>query len=110
MTRHQQIVLGGLLALLVIIVLFDRLVIERFGTRFLERLPEADRAVFKTRYRLLRRAIEAVIVFVGVIAVLFSFDQTKVGGPDGARVVRGARAWSLVSRPARRSRTSWPGS
>ncbi|MGH3075345.1 MAG: mechanosensitive ion channel family protein [Gaiellales bacterium] len=77
MTRHQQIVLGGLLALLVIIVLLDRLVFERFGMRFLERLPEADRAVFKTRYRLMRRAIEAVIIFVGVIAALFSFDQTK---------------------------------
>jgi small-conductance mechanosensitive channel len=76
-TRHQEIVLGGLVALLVAIVLLDRLVLERFGTRILDRLPEADRAVFKTRYRLLRRIIETVIVFIGVVAALFSFDQTK---------------------------------
>jgi small-conductance mechanosensitive channel len=76
-TRHQEIVLGALVVLLVGIVLLDRLVLERYGTRILDRLPEADRAVFKTRYRLLRRIIEAVVVFIGLVAVLFSFDQTR---------------------------------
>ena len=77
MTRHQQIVLVVLAVLFVTIVLVDRLVFERYMTRILARLPEADRAVFKTRYRLLRRAVEAMIVFVGVLAILFSFDQTR---------------------------------
>jgi small-conductance mechanosensitive channel len=76
-TRHQQIVLGALVVLLIAVVLIDRLVIERHLSRLLHRLPDADRAVFKTRYRLLRRALEAVIVFIGLIAVLFSFDQTR---------------------------------
>ena len=77
MTRHQQIVLVVLAVLFVTIVLVDRLVFERYMTRILARLPEADRAVFKTRYRLLRRAVEAMIVFVGALAILFSFDQTR---------------------------------
>ena len=77
MTRHQQIVLGALVVLLIAVVLIDRLVIEPHLSRLLKRLPDADRAVFKTRYRLLRRALEAVIVFIGIIAVLFSFDQTR---------------------------------
>ena len=77
MTRHQQIVLGALVVLFLAVVLIDRLVIERHLSRILKRLPEADRAVFKTRYRLLRRVLEALIVFIGVLAVLFSFDQTR---------------------------------
>ena len=77
MTRHQEFVLGGLVVLFVAIVLLDRFVLDRFGTRMLDRLPEADRAVFKTRYRLVRRIVLAVIVFIGVIAALFSFDQTR---------------------------------
>jgi small-conductance mechanosensitive channel len=76
-TRHQEIVLGALVVLLVAVVAFDRLVLERYGVRILDRLPEADRAVFATRYRLLRRIVEAVIVFIGLVAVLFSFDQTR---------------------------------
>ena len=77
MTRHQQIVIGGLVVLLVGIVLLDRLVLQRYAFRILNRLPDADRAVFKTRYRLLRRVLEAVIVFIGFVAALFSFDQTR---------------------------------
>jgi small-conductance mechanosensitive channel len=76
-TRHQEIVLGGLVALLVAIVVLDRLVFERFGSRILNRLPDADRAVYNTRYRQLRRIVEAVIVFIGLVAALFSFDQTR---------------------------------
>jgi small-conductance mechanosensitive channel len=76
-TRHQEFVLGGLVALLVVIVLLDRLVLEPLGTRILDRLPEADRAGFKTRYRLVRRVTEAVVVFIGLIAALFTFDQTR---------------------------------
>ena len=77
MTRHQQIVLVSLAVLFIAVVLIDRLVIERHLSRLLKRLPEADRAVFKTRYRLLRRVLEALIVFIGVLAVLFSYDQTR---------------------------------
>jgi len=76
-TRHQQIVLVSLAVLFIAVVLIDRLVIERHLSRLLKRLPEADRAVFKTRYRLLRRVLEALIVFIGVLAVLFSYDQTR---------------------------------
>jgi small-conductance mechanosensitive channel len=76
-TRHQEIVIGGLIVLLVVIVALDRLLLDRVGSRVLDRLPDADRAVFKTRYRLLRRIIEAVIVFIGLVAALFSFDQTR---------------------------------
>ena len=77
MTGHLEIVLGGLAALFVVIVLVDRFVFQRYMTRIVARLPEADRAAFKTRYRLLRRAVEAVIVFIGLLAILFSFDQTR---------------------------------
>ena len=77
MTGHLEIVLGGLVALFVVIVVVDRLVFRRHMTRITARLPEADRAAFQTRYRLLRRAVEAVIVFIGLIAILFSFDQTR---------------------------------
>jgi small-conductance mechanosensitive channel len=76
-TSHQQIVLGALVVLLIAVVAIDRLVIERYLSRLLKRLPEADRAVVKTRYRLLRRVLEAVIVFIGIVAALFSFDQTR---------------------------------
>src|SRR5207344_516355 len=76
-TGHLEIVLGGLVALFVVIVLVDRLVFRRHMERITARLPEADRAAFTTRYRLLRRAVEAVIVFIGLLAILFSFDQTR---------------------------------
>jgi hypothetical protein len=56
-TRHQQIVLAVLAVMFVAIVLLDRLVFERYMTRIVARLPAADGAVFKTRYRLLRRAV-----------------------------------------------------
>jgi hypothetical protein len=45
-TRHQEIVIGGLIVLLVVIVALDRLLLDRVGSRVLDRLPEADRAVF----------------------------------------------------------------
>jgi hypothetical protein len=76
-TGHLEIVLGGLVALFVVIVVVDRLVFRRHMTRITARLPAADRAAFTTRYRLLRRAVEAVIVFIGLLASLFSFDQTR---------------------------------
>ena len=76
MSTHQQVALGVLAVALVIIVILDQ-VMQRMGSRVLSHLPVADQAVFATRYRLLRRTSEAVIVFVAVIIVLWSFDQTR---------------------------------
>jgi small-conductance mechanosensitive channel len=76
MTWHEEVVLAVLAALLVTIVIADR-VMHRIGTRVVARLPVADQAVFATRYRLLRRTTEAVIVLIGAIVVLWSFDQTR---------------------------------
>ena len=42
----------------------DRVLI-RYGRRFTERLPVADRAMLETRYRLLRRVVSAVVLFLG---------------------------------------------
>ena len=76
MSSHQQVALGVLAVALVIIVIVDQ-VMQRMGSRVLSHLPVADQAVFATRYRLLRRTSEAVIVFVALIIVLWSFDQTR---------------------------------
>jgi small-conductance mechanosensitive channel len=76
MSTHQQVALAVLAVALVVIVVVDQ-VMQRMGSRVLEHLPVADQAVFATRYRLLRRTSEAVIVFVAVIIVLWSFDQTR---------------------------------
>jgi small-conductance mechanosensitive channel len=73
---HQEIVLAVLAGLLVAIAVFDR-VMHRMGSRVLQRLPVADQAVFATRYRLLRRTAEAIILLLGVIVVLWSFDATR---------------------------------
>jgi small-conductance mechanosensitive channel len=75
-SSHQEIVLVVLAALLVVIAVFDR-VMHRMGARVLERLPIAGQAVFATRYRLLRRTAEALILFLGVVVVLWSFDATR---------------------------------
>ena len=77
MNRQQEIVFGGLAALFVAIVLLDRVAFTRVGERLLQNVPAADRAMLSTRYRLLRRIAEAVIVLIGLIAALFSFDQTR---------------------------------
>jgi small conductance mechanosensitive channel len=76
MSRHQEVALGVLAVALVVILVFDR-VMQRIGTRVASRLPLADQAVFATRYRLLRRTSEAVVVLIGFIIVLWSFDSTR---------------------------------
>ncbi|HEY3765028.1 MAG TPA: hypothetical protein VGL44_07700, partial [Gaiellales bacterium] len=76
MSKHQQIALGVLAVALVIIVIVDA-VMQRMGSRVLRRLPVADQAVFATRYRLLRRTSEALIVFLAAVIVLWSFDETR---------------------------------
>ena len=84
MSSHQQVALAVLAVALVIIVILDQ-VMQRMGSRVLSHLPVADQAVFATRYRLLRRTSEAVIVFVAVIIVLWSFDQTRSAAQTSAR-------------------------
>ena len=42
-----------------------------------DRLPVADQAMLRTRYRLLRRVIAAVLGFLGVMAVLLSVNTTR---------------------------------
>jgi small-conductance mechanosensitive channel len=75
-SAHQQIALVVLAVALVVILVFDQ-VMQRMGSRVVAHLPVADQAVFATRYRLLRRTSEALIVFMAVIIVLWSFDQTR---------------------------------
>lgn len=76
MSWHQQVALAVLAGALVVIVVFDQ-VMQRVGSRVVAHLPLADQAVFATRYRLLRRTSEAVIVLLAAIIVLWSFDQTR---------------------------------
>ncbi|MEP6640286.1 MAG: mechanosensitive ion channel domain-containing protein [Gaiellales bacterium] len=76
MTGHEEIVLAALAGMLVAIAVFDR-VMHRMGSRVLQHLPVADQAVFATRYRLLRRTAEAVILLLGIVVVLWSFDATR---------------------------------
>jgi small-conductance mechanosensitive channel len=65
-----------LAAALVVILVFDR-IMQRIGVRVVAHLPVADQAVFATRYRLLRRTSEAVVVLIAAIIVLWSFDSTR---------------------------------
>jgi small conductance mechanosensitive channel len=76
MTGHQVTVLVVLAGIFVTIVVFDRFM-DRWGDRVLQRLAVADQALFATRYRLLRRTAEALIVLLGTIVVLWSFDATR---------------------------------
>src|SRR3954451_10075734 len=64
------------LAVIVALVVIDRAMAAK-GRAWAERLPAADQAMLITRYRLLRRAIMAVIGFLGVMAVLLSVDATR---------------------------------
>jgi small-conductance mechanosensitive channel len=76
MTRHQEVALIVLAVALVAILIIDQ-VMQRWGRRVVRHLPVADQAVFATRYRLLRRVSEAVIILIAVIIVLWSFDSTR---------------------------------
>jgi small-conductance mechanosensitive channel len=76
MSRHQEVALAVLAVALVVILVFDR-VMQRIGSRVGAHLPVADQAVFATRYRLLRRTSEAVVVLIAAIIVLWSFDSTR---------------------------------
>src|SRR3954452_12010325 len=49
----------------------------RYGHRWSERLPVADRPMLETRYRLLRRVAFAIMVFLVVGALLFSIPTTR---------------------------------
>ncbi|HEX5197740.1 MAG TPA: mechanosensitive ion channel domain-containing protein [Gaiellales bacterium] len=49
----------------------------RYGHRWSERLPVADRPMLETRYRLLRRVASAVVLFLAVGALLFSVSATR---------------------------------
>jgi len=76
MSHHATVALIVLAAGLVAILIADR-IMQRVGNRVVEHLPVADQAVFATRYRLLRRVSEAVIILIAVIIVLWSFDSTR---------------------------------
>jgi small-conductance mechanosensitive channel len=54
----------------------DRMLV-RYGHRWSERLPVADRPMLQTRYRLLRRVASAVVLFLAVGALLFSIPGTR---------------------------------
>jgi small-conductance mechanosensitive channel len=76
MSHHATVALIVLAAGLVAILIVDR-IMQRSGKRVVAHLPVADQAVFATRYRLLRRVSEAVIILIAVIIVLWSFDSTR---------------------------------
>ena len=76
MSHHATVALIVLAAGLVAILIVDR-IMQRVGKRVVAHLPVADQAVFATRYRLLRRISEAVIILIAVIIVLWSFDSTR---------------------------------
>ena len=54
----------------------DRMLV-RYGRRWSQRLPVADRPMLETRYRLLRRVASAVVLFLAVGALLFSIPATR---------------------------------
>jgi small-conductance mechanosensitive channel len=60
----------------VLLVIVDHL-LARKGREWAKRLPAADQAVLETRYRLLRRVVMAVLVFVAVTVVLFEIPATR---------------------------------
>jgi small-conductance mechanosensitive channel len=47
------------------------------GRAWAERLPAGERVVLETRYRLLRRVVMAVLIFIGAAVVLFNIDVTR---------------------------------
>jgi len=61
----------------ILLVLAIRVVVNRIGKRALDRLGVADRAMVLTRYRLLIRIAQALVVFVGAIALLYSYPSTR---------------------------------
>jgi small-conductance mechanosensitive channel len=61
---------------LVVLWLTD-MVMARYGRRWSERLPVTDRAMLETRYRLIRRIALAVVLFLGIGAVLFNIPSTR---------------------------------
>jgi len=70
--------LGGILAgiaALVALWLVDRLLARR-GREWAKRLPLAEQAVLETRYRMLRRIIVAVLLFIAVVGLLLYFPAT----------------------------------
>jgi small-conductance mechanosensitive channel len=52
-------------------------VMSRYGRRWSQRLPVGDRVVLETRYRLMRRVVLAVVLFLGIGAVLFNIPSTR---------------------------------
>jgi small-conductance mechanosensitive channel len=49
----------------------------RYGRHWAERMPAAERVVLETRYRLLRRVASAVVLVLGIGAVLFNIPSTQ---------------------------------
>jgi small-conductance mechanosensitive channel len=50
---------------------------SRYGKRWAERLPAADRPMLQTRYRLLRRVVLAVVLFLALAMLLYSIPATR---------------------------------
>ena len=70
--------LGGILAgiaALVALWLVDR-VLARKGRQWAERLPSPEQAVLETRYRMLRRIVVAVLLFIAIAGLLLYFPAT----------------------------------
>ena len=71
--------LGGILAgiaALAALWAFDRL-LARKGREWAARLPHAEQAVLETRYRMLRRIVVAVLLFIAIAGLLLYFPATQ---------------------------------
>lgn len=68
---------GVIVAVCAVLLVGIRLLAGRLGRRVVDRLELPDRAMVLTRYRLLVRISQALVVFVGLIAVLYSYPATR---------------------------------
>jgi small-conductance mechanosensitive channel len=75
LSQHLGGIIAGLAALAAL-WLFDR-VLARKGRQWAERLPHAEQAVLETRYRMLRRIVVAVLLFIAIVGLLLYFPATQ---------------------------------
>jgi small-conductance mechanosensitive channel len=75
LSQHLGGILAGIAALVALWVV-DR-ILARKGRQWAERLPHAEQAVLETRYRMLRRIVVAVLLFIAIAGLLLYFPATQ---------------------------------
>ena len=68
---------GAILLVCAVALWSIRVLVGRIGRRVVDRLEIADRAMVTTRYRLLIRIAQALVVFIAVVALLYSYPATR---------------------------------